>query len=184
MATEGTLASCIQCVEMAIRLTVPAAKNKELTMPTRRLCAVFYMSLAAIGLANADESDVTLWIGWNVVYSEPVFDEEKNNNIKHENWNAWSISNSETRCETSLRAYGNPRSGEKRVCKPVELSKDDFDHDSHFAVCSHLQPQDLAASTFSLDRRSVESRRVRHFGKWCIESCKGSTRFQVTGPRS
>jgi hypothetical protein len=102
------------------------------------------MSLAAIGVANADESDVTLWIGWSVLYSKPIFGEEKRHNTKHETWSAWSLSNSKTLCEASLRAYGKPQGDEDRICKPVGLSKDDFDHDSHFAVCSHLQSRDMA----------------------------------------
>jgi hypothetical protein len=102
------------------------------------------MSLAIIGVANADESDVTLWIGWSVLYSPPIFDEEKGHNIKHGTWSAWSLSNSEAQCEARFRAYGKPKGDQDRICQPVGLSKGDFDHDSHFAVCSYLQSQDIA----------------------------------------
>jgi len=113
-------------------------------MPIQKFCAVLYMALAAIGVANADDFDVTLWIGWSVLHSDPIFEEEKKHNIKHETWNAWFLSNSEAQCEARFRAYGKQGGDEDRMCKPVGLSKDDFDHDSRFAVCSHLQPGDVA----------------------------------------
>jgi hypothetical protein len=116
-------------------------------MSIPKFCAVLYMLLAAIGVASADESDVTLWIGWSVLRSDPIFDEEKKHNIKHETWSAWFISNSEAQCEARFRVYGKPKGDEYRICKPVGLSKDDFDRDSHFTVCSHLQSQDMALMT-------------------------------------
>ena len=112
-------------------------------MSIQRFCAALYISLASIGVAQADESDVTLWIGWDVLYSPPIFDREKANNLKHETWTAWSLSKSERRCEEGLRAP-KLQGDEGRVCKPIGLSKEDFDHDSQFAVCSHRQTQDLA----------------------------------------
>ena len=52
-------------------------------------------------------------------------------------------SRSERQCEEGLRSP-KLQGDEGGVCKPVGLSKEDFDHDSQFAVCSHRQPQDLA----------------------------------------
>jgi len=106
--------------------------------------AIAILLLAAIGVANAGESNVTVWIGWSVSYSKPIFDEEIEHNIKHESWTAYLISNSQSQCEAGLQAYGSVNSDEGRICKPVGLSKDDFDHESHFALCSHLQSLDMA----------------------------------------
>ena len=113
-------------------------------MSPQKFCAVLYMSLAAIGVANADEAEVTLWIGWDVLQGKPIFDDEKKQNIKHETWTAYFLAKSEPQCEAMFRRYGKTEGDEFRVCKAVGLTKDDFDHDSHFAICSHLQSEDLA----------------------------------------
>lgn len=91
-------------------------------MSLQKFCAVLYMSLAATGVANADESDVTLWIGWFVTYSEPILASEKEHNIRHENWMAESLSRSEAQGSrpssppigSSARALGTPRLGSYR----------------------------------------------------------------------
>lgn len=113
-------------------------------MPVGKCCALLFTSLAAIGVANADDSDVTLWIGWFVVYSEPILPSEKEHNIRHENWMAESLSRSEAQCKASFRGYRKPEGNVEYICKAVGLSKADFDRDSHFAVCSHLQSSDMA----------------------------------------
>jgi hypothetical protein len=52
-------------------------------MSIQKLCAVLSILIAAMGVARADDPDVTLWIGWSVLYSQPIFDKEKQQNIKH-----------------------------------------------------------------------------------------------------
>jgi hypothetical protein len=64
-------------------------------MSIQKLCAVMSIFLAAMGVAKADDPDVTLWIGWSVLYSQPIFEEEKKHNIRHETWTSWSLSKSE-----------------------------------------------------------------------------------------
>ena len=113
-------------------------------MSIQKLFALLCMSIAAIGVANADEADVTLWIGWFVTYSDPILPSEKEHNLRHENWLTVSLSRSEAQCNAGFRGYRKPEGNVEYICKPVGLSKEDFDHDSHFAVCSHLQSQDLA----------------------------------------
>jgi hypothetical protein len=110
----------------------------------QKFCAVICLALAVVSQARADDAEVTLWVGLDVLYGPPIFDDEKRLNIKHGNWGAWYLSTSQAKCEAHMHSGGTPLANETRTCQPVGLTKYDFDHESHFAACSHLQSMDMA----------------------------------------
>lgn len=110
----------------------------------QKLCLVLCIALAAIGIARSDEPEVTLWMAWQVYYSPPIFPDERENNVRHQTWNPIALFKSERQCDALLQEYGKPQRNVERMCKPIGLSSGDFDQESHFSVCSHLQSEDMA----------------------------------------